>query len=245
VDKKLKEKLINKGNLITALELEKLFKGDISNQTYATSKDRYNLGVVPGAANLELGSKVSNEVNINPISDSEINPDLFYISGSEVSSDGVDLDNVPKQHKLEKPFRSKVKLGGKLDAADAAKKKKGSGRKKKGKSKEAKKNEKEFKLRQRAEGLKKKVFGTGVFRTASRSTTLVPEFLGKSRLVHNGKDFLNITISESMIGHKAGEFAATRRCRHNLAKVKKKISIRSKGTKSISSKEYISLFRKV
>ena len=47
-------------------------------------------------------------------------------------------------------------------------------------------------------------------KTWSRNSTIIPEFVGKSFLIHNGKTFIPITISEEMVGHKLGEFAPTR-----------------------------------
>ena len=47
-------------------------------------------------------------------------------------------------------------------------------------------------------------------KTWSRKSTIIPEFVGISFLIHNGKKFIPITISEDMVGHKLGEFAPTR-----------------------------------
>ena len=47
-------------------------------------------------------------------------------------------------------------------------------------------------------------------KTWSRNSTIIPEFVGHSFLIHNGKSFIPITISEEMVGHKLGEFAPTR-----------------------------------
>ena len=47
-------------------------------------------------------------------------------------------------------------------------------------------------------------------KTWSRNSTIIPEFVGHSFLIHNGKTFIPITISEEMVGHKLGEFAPTR-----------------------------------
>ena len=47
-------------------------------------------------------------------------------------------------------------------------------------------------------------------KTWSRNSTIIPDFVGKSFLIHNGKSFIPITISEEMVGHKLGEFAPTR-----------------------------------
>ncbi|PCH57890.1 MAG: 30S ribosomal protein S19 [Legionellales bacterium] len=47
-------------------------------------------------------------------------------------------------------------------------------------------------------------------KTWSRRSTVFPEFVGKNFLVHNGKDFINVYVTENMVGHKLGEFAPTR-----------------------------------
>ena len=48
-------------------------------------------------------------------------------------------------------------------------------------------------------------------KTWSRNSTVIPEFVGHSFLIHNGKTFIPITISEEMVGHKLGEFSPTRK----------------------------------
>ena len=47
-------------------------------------------------------------------------------------------------------------------------------------------------------------------KTQSRKSTILPDFVGVSFLIYNGKKFIPITISEDMVGHKLGEFAPTR-----------------------------------
>ena len=47
-------------------------------------------------------------------------------------------------------------------------------------------------------------------KTWSRKSTIIPDFVGSSFMIHNGKKFITITISEDMVGHKLGEFAPTR-----------------------------------
>lgn len=49
-----------------------------------------------------------------------------------------------------------------------------------------------------------------VLRTWSRRSTIVPEMVGLTIAVHNGKNFIPVFITENMVGHKLGEFAATR-----------------------------------
>ena len=47
-------------------------------------------------------------------------------------------------------------------------------------------------------------------KTWSRKSTIIPDFVGISFLIHNGKKFIPIKISEEMVGHKLGEFSPTR-----------------------------------
>lgn len=57
----------------------------------------------------------------------------------------------------------------------------------------------------------------------TRRSTILPENLGQSWKIHNGKGFVTFTVTESMIGHKFGEFALTRRKgQPKKKKVKKK-----------------------
>ncbi len=49
-----------------------------------------------------------------------------------------------------------------------------------------------------------------VIKTWSRRSTIIPEMVGFTFAVHNGKKFIPVFISENMVGHKLGEFAPTR-----------------------------------
>ena len=49
-----------------------------------------------------------------------------------------------------------------------------------------------------------------VIKTWSRRSTIVPEFVGLTFAVHNGKKFVPVYVNENMVGHKLGEFAPTR-----------------------------------
>lgn len=49
-----------------------------------------------------------------------------------------------------------------------------------------------------------------VIKTWSRRSTIVPEFIGLTIAVHNGKRFIPVFITENMVGHKLGEFSPTR-----------------------------------
>jgi len=49
-----------------------------------------------------------------------------------------------------------------------------------------------------------------VIKTWSRRSTVLPEFVGTTFAVHNGKKFIPVYVTENMVGHKLGEFAQTR-----------------------------------
>jgi small subunit ribosomal protein S19 len=49
-----------------------------------------------------------------------------------------------------------------------------------------------------------------VIKTWSRRSTVIPEMIGHTMAVHNGKKFIPVYVTENMVGHKLGEFAPTR-----------------------------------
>ncbi|MBQ6113840.1 MAG: 30S ribosomal protein S19 [Synergistaceae bacterium] len=61
-----------------------------------------------------------------------------------------------------------------------------------------------------------------VVKTWSRRSMIVPQMIGHTIAVHNGKMHLPVYISENMVGHKLGEFAPTRRFGHHAGQDKKK-----------------------
>ena len=64
-------------------------------------------------------------------------------------------------------------------------------------------------LIKKVEKLKDQTVKTPI-KTWSRKSTIIPEFVGVSFLIYNGKKFIPIKISEEMVGHKLGEFSPTR-----------------------------------
>ena len=60
-----------------------------------------------------------------------------------------------------------------------------------------------------------------VVRTWSRRSTILPEFIGHTVAVHNGKKFIPVYVTENMVGHKFGEFSPTRSFRGHAAKTEK------------------------
>ncbi|MCD6318471.1 30S ribosomal protein S19 [Candidatus Aerophobetes bacterium] len=61
-------------------------------------------------------------------------------------------------------------------------------------------------------------------KTWSRRSMIIPDFVGYTFAVHNGKDFRNVYITEEMVGHRLGEFSPTRRFDHHGAHGKRTIS---------------------
>jgi small subunit ribosomal protein S19 len=57
-----------------------------------------------------------------------------------------------------------------------------------------------------------------VLRTWSRRSTIHPDFVGHTIAVHNGRKFIPVYVTENMVGHKLGEFSATRTFKGHSAK---------------------------
>lgn len=68
--------------------------------------------------------------------------------------------------------------------------------------------------------------GRSVIKTWSRRSTIIPEMLGLTFAVHNGKKFVPVYVTENMIGHKLGEFAPTRTYYGHAADKKSKVKRR-------------------
>ncbi len=63
-----------------------------------------------------------------------------------------------------------------------------------------------------------------IVKTWSRRSTIIPDFVGHTLAVHNGKKFIPIFITENMVGHKLGEFSPTRTFRAHGGKTKKAVT---------------------
>ena len=61
-----------------------------------------------------------------------------------------------------------------------------------------------------------------VVRTWSRRSTIVPDFIGHTLAVHNGRKFIPVYVTENMVGHKLGEFSPTRTFKGHAAKATEK-----------------------
>jgi small subunit ribosomal protein S19 len=60
-----------------------------------------------------------------------------------------------------------------------------------------------------------------VIKTWSRRSTVVPEMIGHTIAIHNGKKFIPVYVTENMVGHKLGEFAPTRQFKGHTTKSEK------------------------
>jgi small subunit ribosomal protein S19 len=60
-----------------------------------------------------------------------------------------------------------------------------------------------------------------VIKTWSRRSTVIPEMVGHTLAVYNGRKFIPVYVTENMVGHKLGEFSPTRMFKGHTAKVEK------------------------
>lgn len=65
-----------------------------------------------------------------------------------------------------------------------------------------------------------------VIKTWSRRSTIVPDFVGHTFAVHNGKKFIPVYVSENMVGHKLGEFAPSRMFKSHSGHTKRVTSVK-------------------
>src|SRR5881628_216232 len=66
-----------------------------------------------------------------------------------------------------------------------------------------------------------------VIKTWSRRSTVIPEMVGHTLAVHNGKKFIPVYVTENMVGHKLGEFAPTRIFKGHTTKVAERAAARA------------------
>lgn len=65
-----------------------------------------------------------------------------------------------------------------------------------------------------------------IIKTWSRRSTIIPDFVGYTFAVHNGKKFVSVYVTENMVDHKLGEFAATRLFKAHGGKTDKKTAVK-------------------
>jgi small subunit ribosomal protein S19 len=76
-------------------------------------------------------------------------------------------------------------------------------------------------LLEKVEGMNRAGADKKVIKTWSRRSTVIPEMVGHTLAVHNGKKFIPVYITENMVGHKLGEFAPTRLFKGHTTKADK------------------------
>lgn len=77
------------------------------------------------------------------------------------------------------------------------------------------------KLMKKVEKSKQSKKNNVVIKTWSRSSMIIPDFVGLTIAVHNGKTHIPVYVTENMVGHKLGEFALTRTFRGHSGNRKK------------------------
>ena len=82
----------------------------------------------------------------------------------------------------------------------------------------------------------KKPLETGVIKTWSRSSQISPEMVGFTFGVHNGKDHIEVLVSEDMVGHRLGEFSLTRKFVKHGGKMQKEIEQKKKESEIAAAK---------
>jgi len=82
----------------------------------------------------------------------------------------------------------------------------------------------------------KKPVETGLIKTWSRRCQISPEMVGFKFGVHNGRDFIEVLVSEEMVGHRLGEFSLTRKFTKHGGKMQKEIEIKKKEAEIAAAK---------
>ena len=75
-----------------------------------------------------------------------------------------------------------------------------------------------------------------VIKTWSRDSQISPEMVGYTFGVHNGKDFIPVKVNEDMVGHRLGEFSATRKFTRHGGKMQKEIEQKKKESEIAAAK---------
>jgi small subunit ribosomal protein S19 len=75
-----------------------------------------------------------------------------------------------------------------------------------------------------------------VIKTWSRASTIIPEMIGFTFGVHNGREHITVKVSEEMVGHKLGEFAPTRKFVRHGGKMQREIEASQKAAELAQAK---------
>lgn len=73
-----------------------------------------------------------------------------------------------------------------------------------------------------------------VIKTWARASEISPEMVGYTFAVHNGKDFINVRVSEEMVGHRLGEFSPTRKFVRHGGKMQKELEQKAVGAPKVA-----------
>jgi len=68
----------------------------------------------------------------------------------------------------------------------------------------------------------------GAVKTWARNSQIAPEMVGFTFAVHNGKDFIDVLVSEEMVGHRFGEFSPTKKFYRHGGKIQKELEIKQR-----------------
>jgi small subunit ribosomal protein S19 len=82
----------------------------------------------------------------------------------------------------------------------------------------------------------KKASATGVIKTWSRACQIAPEFVGFTFGVHNGKDHIEVFVTEDMVGHRLGEFSPTKKFLRHGGKMQKELEAKKKESEIAAAK---------
>lgn len=91
-----------------------------------------------------------------------------------------------------------------------------------------------------SENLLKKISGKkpeqiGVIKTWARASQIAPEMVGFKFGVHNGRDHIEVLVTEDMVGHRLGEFSLTRKFLRHGGKMQKELELKKKESEIASA----------
>ena len=92
----------------------------------------------------------------------------------------------------------------------------------------------DLKLMKKVQG--KKPSETGVIKTWARASQIPPEFVGFTFGVHNGKQHIDVLVSEEMVGHRLGEFSPTKKFVRHGGKMQKQLEEKKKQAEIAAAK---------
>ncbi len=82
----------------------------------------------------------------------------------------------------------------------------------------------------------KKPSDTGSIKTWARDSVIAPEMVGFTFGVHNGKDHIDVLVTEDMVGHRLGEFSPTKKFYRHGGKMQKELDIKKKESEIAAAK---------